>query len=66
MEKHIDGDDYRAFVLDGQVLAVAKRIPANIVGNGSDTIQQLIDAKNKQRRKSHLRDGLIEIDKELL
>lgn len=67
VEKHIDGDDYRAFVLDGQVLAVAKRIPANIVGNGSDTIQQLIDAKNKQRRKNpYLRDGLIEIDKELL
>lgn len=67
VEKHINGDDFRAYVLGDRVLAVTKRIPANVVGNGFDTIQQLIAAKNEQRKKNpSLRKGLIKIDKELL
>ncbi|MFD1334571.1 ATP-grasp domain-containing protein [Oceanobacillus iheyensis] len=49
LEKYFEGEDYRIYVIDGQVIAALKRIKANIIGNGNDTIKNLIDKKNKYR-----------------
>src|SRR5690606_11465771 len=39
--------EYRFFVLDGQVLAVMLRVPANVTGDGKHTIEQLVQMKNR-------------------
>ena len=47
IEKYIKGSDFRILVIDGKFIAAAHREPAFVVGNGQDTIQQLIDAINR-------------------
>ena len=47
VEQFIPGDVHRAVVLDKKLVACAKRQPGLIVGNGKDTVEKLIDQKNK-------------------
>lgn len=47
VEEFIRGTEYRFFVLDGQVLAVMLRVPANVTGDGKHTIEQLVQMKNR-------------------
>ncbi|SJZ74610.1 cyanophycin synthetase [Selenihalanaerobacter shriftii] len=47
VEKMISGNDYRVLVINGEVVAVAQRIPAHIVGDGEATILELIQEVNK-------------------
>ena len=42
VEKFITGYDFRVLVIDNKLVAAARRVPANVVGNGNDSIQQLI------------------------
>lgn len=42
---------FRATVIDFDFTACVKQIPANVVGDGSRTIRQLIDIKNKDPRR---------------
>lgn len=66
LEEFIAGDDYRAYVVGDKAVGVVKRVPANIVGNGTSTIRELIDIKNKNRKKNpFLSKGLIKVDKEV-
>lgn len=55
VEQLIRGHDYRFLVIHYKLVAVAKRTPAHIIGDGQSTIQQLIDQINHhpQRGKSH-------------
>lgn len=66
VEDYFQGDDFRVYVIDSEVVGIIKRIPANVVGDGKSTILELIKAKNKLRQKSPiLTSSLIKIDKEL-
>lgn len=47
IEKHIYGNDYRILVINYELAAVSKRIPAIVTGDGSSTIQELIDQLNQ-------------------
>lgn len=47
VEDFITGTEYHFFVLGGECLAVLLRLAANVVGDGSHTIQELIDLKNE-------------------
>ena len=47
IEEYIRGYDFRVLVIDGKFVAAALREPAFVIGNGKDTIQQLIDNINK-------------------
>lgn len=51
VEKHLVGDDYRLLVINNKLVAVAKRIPAYVVGDGRSTIQELIDEVNRDPRR---------------
>lgn len=55
VEKHINGGDYRIMVIGDEVAAAVQRIPANVVGDGVQTVGQLMIEKNVARRQnSHL------------
>lgn len=49
IEKQFIGDDYRFYVVDNVVEAVSKRARANVTGDGTHTILQLIEKKNTLR-----------------
>jgi len=67
VEQHVAGEEYRVYVIEDQVVAAYNRIPANITGDGTHTIEELIDLKNKERRKNaRLFSCLIEMDVEIL
>ncbi|WP_300659211.1 hypothetical protein [Hydrogenophaga sp.] len=69
LEKHIPGEDYRVYVMDGELLAIAHRKPAQVVGNGVATVSQLVEQTNAQRRQIDSRATLykpIELDTEAL
>ncbi|GIO23430.1 acylphosphatase [Oceanobacillus sp. J11TS1] len=65
-EQFVSGKEYRVYVVGDQVIAAYNRVPANIIGDGKHTIEELIHLKNKQRKKNaRLYSCLIEIDKEI-
>jgi cyanophycin synthetase len=47
IERHISGRDHRVLVVNGEVVAVAERMPAHVVGDGSLALQELIDKENQ-------------------
>ncbi len=51
IEKYIEGDDYRFLLINYKLVAVAKRTPASIMGDGISTIQQLIDQTNADPKR---------------
>ncbi|MFV0503648.1 MAG: bifunctional glutamate--cysteine ligase GshA/glutathione synthetase GshB [Lachnospirales bacterium] len=46
IEEFIDGTEYRFLVINHKVEAILERVPANVTGNGTSTIAELIDIKN--------------------
>lgn len=48
LEEHIQGQEYRFIVINGKCVSVVLRRSASVVGNGKNTIQELIDIKNKE------------------
>ncbi len=52
VESYIPGDDYRLLVIGGRLVAAALREPAHVIGDGRSTIAQLIDAVNRDPRRS--------------
>lgn len=53
VERFISGFDFRVLVIDNKMVAAAQRVPANIVGDGKQTIQQLIDQTNNDPRRGY-------------
>lgn len=65
VERFATGDEYRVYVIEDQVIAAYNRIPANVIGDGVHNIKELIELKNRLRKKNaRLYDCLIHIDKE--
>lgn len=68
IEDFVRGEEFRFLVIDGNVLSVVKRIPANVSGNGKSSIEELIALKNQHhyRGENYLRPlEKIRIDTEL-
>jgi cyanophycin synthetase len=51
VERFVKGRDFRVLVIDGKFVAAAERIPAHVVGDGEQTVKQLIDVINKDPRR---------------
>ncbi|MGG4108921.1 bifunctional glutamate--cysteine ligase GshA/glutathione synthetase GshB [Paenibacillus lautus] len=47
LEEFMTGKEYRFLVMGDQVVGVLHRVPANVVGDGIHTIEQLVHEKNK-------------------
>lgn len=59
VEKFITGFDFRVLVINNKLVAAAKRVPAHVVGNGKDTIQQLIDETNQDPRRGYGHENVL-------
>ncbi len=51
IESFITGEDHRMLVIDGKLVAVSKRVPGHVVGDGIHTIEQLVEEVNKDSRR---------------
>ena len=51
VESFITGKDYRCLIIDGRVAAIAERVPASVTGDGTSTVQQLVDLTNADPRR---------------
>ncbi|MDJ0938293.1 MAG: cyanophycin synthetase [Woeseiaceae bacterium] len=51
VESYIDGFDHRLLVINGELVAAAKRVPGHVVGDGKHTIEQLVDIVNEDPRR---------------
>lgn len=52
LEKHIDGEDFRIYVVGDDAVAAMKRIPANVIGDGISSVEELIQKKNTEREQN--------------
>jgi cyanophycin synthetase len=51
VESFITGEDHRMVVINGELVAVSKRVPGHVVGDGTHTIEQLVDEVNRDPRR---------------
>jgi cyanophycin synthetase len=69
VERFVTGYDFRVLVIDNKMVAAALRDPANVVGDGHSTIQQLIDLENTDPRRGYGHENvltLIAVDRDTL
>jgi cyanophycin synthetase len=59
VEQHIRGEDHRLLVIDGQLVAAARRRPAHVIGDGASTLQALVDAENRDPRRGIGHENLL-------
>jgi len=66
VEKHYEGNEYRIYVVGDKVIGATNRVPANVTGNGEDTIEKLIEIKNEERKQNpYLSPKPIKVDYEV-
>lgn len=53
VERFNRGRDHRVTVIDGRMVAVTHRVSAHVIGDGTSTVADLIEEKNRLRRKVH-------------
>ncbi len=51
VESFIEGLDHRLLVVNGNLVAAAKRMPGHVVGNDKNTIEELVDIVNEDPRR---------------
>ncbi len=51
VESFITGMDHRMLVVNNELVAVAKRVPGHVVGDGKKTIAELVDFVNQDPRR---------------
>ena len=51
VEGYLEGYDHRLLVVDGELVAAAKRMPGHVAGDGKHTIGQLVDIVNEDPRR---------------
>lgn len=49
IETYISGKDYRLYVIDNEVVGAILRVPPNVIGDGINSIDSLIEIKNNER-----------------
>jgi GNAT-family acetyltransferase (TIGR03103 family) len=62
LEECVEGQDLRVVVIDGQVVAAAVRVPATVVGNDRDTIEDLIAEQSARRERATGGESSIPLD----
>ncbi|MEP6850278.1 MAG: cyanophycin synthetase, partial [Acidobacteriota bacterium] len=59
VEKQLIGADFRALVVNNRLIAVAERVPAAVTGDGTSTVQQLVDKVNADSRRGYGHENVL-------
>ena len=59
VEQYYQGNDHRVLVINGKVVAVAERVPAHVIGNGKNTVKELIDLTNQDPKRGNGHDNVL-------
>jgi cyanophycin synthetase len=59
LERFITGHDFRILVIDNRMVAAAQRVPAHVVGNSKNTVQELIDIENSDPRRGYGHENVL-------
>ncbi len=51
VESFITGKDYRVLVIGGNMVAIAERVPAHVIGDGVHTVAELVEITNADPRR---------------
>ncbi len=51
IQEQVEGEDYRLLVINGRLQVATKRIPAFVIGDGKNSIKQLIEKENSDPRR---------------
>ena len=64
VEELVPGEDLRIVVIDYQVVAAATRRPAQVVGDGENTVRTLIEKQSRRRQAATAGESAIPLDAE--
>jgi len=59
VEQYVKGEDHRLLVIDGKLVAAARRRPAHVVGDGESTLEELVNAENQDPRRGVGHENLL-------
>lgn len=59
VEEYVKGDDYRFLVINYEMIAATRRVPAHIIGDGASTIGRLIEEENKNPMRGDSVGGFV-------
>ena len=59
IERFIPGDDHRLLVINGTLIAAARKIPAQVIGDGQHTIEQLVEETNRDPRRGNAHENVL-------
>lgn len=59
VERYIAGEDHRLLVINGKLIAAARRRPAHVVGDGAKSLRQLIADENEDPRRGVGHENLL-------
>ncbi len=59
VESYISGEDHRMLVIDGTLVAAARRRPAHVTGDGTHTIRELVEIENRDPRRGVGHENLL-------
>ncbi len=59
-EEFIKGENYRFLVVGDKVIGIIRRKAAHVIGNGKDTIEDLVKEANEEKKKQVLKPILID------
>ncbi|SES38965.1 cyanophycin synthetase [Pedococcus cremeus] len=51
VESFVAGRDYRCLIVGGRMQAIAERVPAHVVGDGTHTVSELVEITNADPRR---------------
>ena len=51
VESYIQGLDHRLLVINGELIAASKRVPGHVVGDGKQTVEELVSVVNSDPRR---------------
>jgi cyanophycin synthetase len=51
VETYVQGEDHRMLVIDGDLVAVSKRVPGHVIGDGRHSVEELVHLVNADPRR---------------
>lgn len=60
VEKFVQGHDHRLLVVQGRLVAAARRVPAQVIGDGQHTVRELVQLLNQDPRRGMPFERLLE------